>query len=158
MAISLVAENTVNNPMATQTHGPKSRMIAKASSTIPMRQIAEPYIRRRAIRHLEKKRVIIFSAGTGNPFFTTDTAAALRAAEIKADIIFKATRVDGVFDSDPKTTKKATLYTVINKNNVKKITVNETNVIDVTGGMSGKINELLQLAEAGIKRICQPKP
>ena len=72
-----------------------------------MRQIAEPYIRNRAVRHLEKGRVVIFGCGTGNPFFSTDTAAALRAAEIGADVIFKATNVDGVYDSDPKTNPNA---------------------------------------------------
>jgi uridylate kinase len=71
-------------------------------SAIEMRAIAEPYIRRRAIRHLEKKRVVIFGAGTGNPFFSTDTAAALRATEIDADVVIKATKVDGVYDADPK--------------------------------------------------------
>ena len=72
-----------------------------------MRQIAEPYIRNKAVRHLEKGRVVIFGCGTGNPFFSTDTAAALRAAEIGADVIFKATNVDGVYDSDPKTNPDA---------------------------------------------------
>ena len=71
-------------------------------SAIEMRQIAEPYIRRRAMRHLEKGRVVIFAAGTGNPFFTTDTAAGLRAVEIGAEVILKATKVDGVYDADPK--------------------------------------------------------
>jgi uridylate kinase len=71
-------------------------------SAIEMRAIAEPYIRRRAIRHLEKRRVVIFGAGTGNPYFSTDTAAALRATEIEADVVIKATKVDGVYDADPK--------------------------------------------------------
>ncbi|MBO5021288.1 MAG: UMP kinase [Clostridia bacterium] len=75
---------------------------ARVQTAIEMRQIAEPYIRNKAIRHLEKGRVVIFGCGTGNPFFSTDTAAALRAAEICADVIFKATNVDGVYDSDPK--------------------------------------------------------
>ncbi len=70
-------------------------------SAIPMTQFAEPFIRRKAIRHLEKNRVVIFGCGTGNPFFTTDTAAALRAVEIDADAVFKGTRVDGIYDSDP---------------------------------------------------------
>ena len=74
----------------------------RVQSAIEMRTIAEPYIRRRAIRHLEKGRVVIFGAGTGNPFFSTDTAAALRATEIDADVLIKATKVDGVYDSDPK--------------------------------------------------------
>ena len=82
---------------ALETHGVYTRLI----TAIEMRQIAEPYIRRRAIRHLEKGRVVIFSAGTGSPYFTTDSAAALRANEINADIILKGTRVDGIYDSDP---------------------------------------------------------
>ena len=80
---------------------------ARVQTAIEMRQIAEPYIRNRATRHLEKGRVVIFGCGTGNPFFSTDTCAALRAAEIDADIIFKATNVDGVYDSDPKVNKDA---------------------------------------------------
>ena len=80
---------------------------ARVQTAIEMRQIAEPYIRNRAVRHLEKGRVVIFGCGTGNPFFSTDTAAALRAAEIGADVIFKATNVDGVYDSDPKTNPNA---------------------------------------------------
>lgn len=77
-------------------------VFTRVMSAIEMRAIAEPYIRRRAIRHLEKQRVVIFGAGTGNPFFSTDTAAALRATEIDADVVIKATKVDGVYDSDPK--------------------------------------------------------
>ena len=80
---------------------------ARVQTAIEMRQIAEPYIRNKAVRHLEKGRVVIFGCGTGNPFFSTDTAAALRAAEIGADVIFKATNVDGVYDSDPKTNPNA---------------------------------------------------
>lgn len=83
---------------------------ARVQTAIEMRQIAEPYIRNKAVRHLEKGRVVIFGCGTGNPFFSTDTAAALRAAEIGADVIFKATNVDGVYDSDPKTNPKAEKY------------------------------------------------
>lgn len=77
-------------------------LVPRVQTAIEMRQIAEPYIRNRAVRHLEKGRVVVFGCGTGNPFFSTDTGAALRAAEINADIIFKATNVDGVYDSDPK--------------------------------------------------------
>ena len=80
---------------------------ARVQTAIEMRQIAEPYIRNKAIRHLEKGRVVVFGCGTGNPFFSTDTAAALRAAEIDAEVIFKATNVDGVYDSDPKTNSEA---------------------------------------------------
>ena len=83
---------------------------ARAQTAIEMRQIAEPYIRNKAVRHLEKGRVVVFGCGTGNPFFSTDTAAALRAAEIDADIIFKATNVDGVYDSDPHVNPNAKKY------------------------------------------------
>ncbi|MEM1356668.1 MAG: UMP kinase [Bacteroidota bacterium] len=104
---------TVINGMALQsmmeTHGVFTRLI----SAIEMKQIAEPYIRRRAVRHLEKGRVVIFSAGTGNPYFTTDSAAALRANEIKADIILKGTRVDGIYTADPERDPSATKYDTI---------------------------------------------
>lgn len=92
---------TVINSLALQDALEKEGVPTRVQSAIQMRQIAEPYIRRRAIRHLEKKRVVIFAAGTGNPFFSTDTAAALRASEINAEIILKATKVDGVYDRDP---------------------------------------------------------
>ncbi|MDD2361671.1 MAG: UMP kinase [Oscillospiraceae bacterium] len=84
--------------------------VVRVQTAITMNQIAEPYIRNRAVRHFEKGRVVIFACGTGNPFFSTDTAAALRAAEIEADIILKASMVDGVYDSDPKTNSRATRF------------------------------------------------
>ena len=92
---------TVINALALQDALEKLGVATRVLSAIEMQQVAEPYIRRRAVRHLEKGRVVIFAAGTGNPFFTTDTAASLRAMEIGAEIIFKATRVDGVYDADP---------------------------------------------------------
>ncbi len=92
---------TVINSMALQDAVEQEGLDTRVLSAIEMRQIAEPYIRRRAIRHLEKGRVVIFASGTGNPFFSTDTTAALRAAEIGADAILKATNVDGIYDSDP---------------------------------------------------------
>ena len=92
---------TVMNSLTLQDSLEKLGVPTRVQSAIPMHQVAEPYIRRRAIRHLEKKRVVIFAAGTGNPFFSTDTAAALRASEINADLIMKATKVDGVYDKDP---------------------------------------------------------
>lgn len=90
----------------------------RVQTAISMRQVAEPYIRGKAIRHLEKGRVVVFGCGTGNPFFSTDTAAALRAAEIEAEIIMKATMVDGVYDSDPKTNPNAVKYDVITHHEV----------------------------------------
>jgi uridylate kinase len=93
---------TMMNALALMDGLERAGVITRVMSAIEMRAIAEPYIRRRAIRHLEKGRVVIFGAGTGNPFFSTDTAAALRATEIDADVVIKATKVDGVYDSDPK--------------------------------------------------------
>jgi uridylate kinase len=92
---------TVINGMAIQSSLEKAGVYTRLQSAIKMEQIAEPYIRRRAMRHLEKGRVVIFGAGTGNPYFTTDTAGSLRAIEIKADVILKGTRVDGIYTSDP---------------------------------------------------------
>ncbi len=93
---------TVMNALALMDAMERMGMVTRVQSAIEMHAVAEPYIRRRAIRHLEKGRVVIFGAGTGNPFFSTDTAAALRAMEIGADVVIKATKVDGVYDSDPK--------------------------------------------------------
>jgi uridylate kinase len=93
---------TVMNAVSLQEAIEKQGVVTRVQSAIPMSQLAEPYIRRRAVRHLEKGRVVIFGAGTGNPFFTTDTAAALRAMEIGADILLKASKVDGIYDKDPK--------------------------------------------------------
>lgn len=92
---------TVMNAMTLQDALEQSGVPTRVLTAIEMQEVAEPYIRRRAIRHLEKGRVVIFGAGSGNPFFTTDTTAALRAAEINAEVVFKATKVDGVYDSDP---------------------------------------------------------
>jgi uridylate kinase len=98
---------TVINGLALQDALEKRHVSNRLMSAVEVRQIAEPFIRRRAVRHLEKGRVVLFSGGTGNPFFTTDSAAALRANEIKADVLLKATRVDGVYDSNPETNPKA---------------------------------------------------
>ncbi len=113
---------TVINALALQDALERLEVITRVQSAIGMQQIAEPYIRRRARRHLEKGRVVIFAAGTGNPFFTTDTAASLRAVEIGAQVLLKATNVDGVYDADPKTTPNAKRFTelsyieVLNRN------------------------------------------
>ncbi|MEA3369166.1 MAG: UMP kinase [Candidatus Ratteibacteria bacterium] len=101
---------TVINALALQDALEKLGVVTRVLTAISMSQIAEPYIRRRAIRHLEKKRVIIFAAGTGNPYFSTDMAAALRAAEINAEIVLKGTKVDGVYCSDPKRNPRAKRY------------------------------------------------
>ncbi|MDA8273534.1 MAG: UMP kinase [Deltaproteobacteria bacterium] len=113
---------TVINALALQASLEDKGVISRVQTAIAMQQVAEPYIRRRALRHLEKKRVVIFAAGTGNPYFTTDTAASLRAMEIHADVILKATRIDGVYSDDPLLNKDATKYNklsyidVLNKN------------------------------------------
>ena len=101
---------TVINGMALQSGLEKEGVYTRLQSAIKMEQIAEPYIRRRAIRHLEKGRVVIFGAGTGNPYFTTDTAGSLRAIEIQADVILKGTRVDGIYSADPEKDPTATRY------------------------------------------------
>jgi uridylate kinase len=105
---------TAINSMALQDALEKEGVFTRLQTAIDMRQIAEPYIRRRAIRHLEKKRIVIFVCGTGNPYFTTDTTAALRAAEIGADVILKATKVDGVYSEDPLKNKNAKRYVDLN--------------------------------------------
>lgn len=101
---------TLLNALALQNALEKTGVVTRVLSAIEMRQLAEGYIRRRAIRHLEKKRVVIFAAGTGNPYFTTDTAAALRAMEIQADVIMKGTKVNGIYDSDPVSNPEATMF------------------------------------------------
>lgn len=101
---------TVMNAMALMDACERRGIITRVQSAIEMRAVAEPYIRRRAIRHLEKKRLVIFGAGTGNPYFSTDTAAALRAMEIDAEVLIKATKVDGVYDKDPKKNPDAKLF------------------------------------------------
>ncbi len=101
---------TIINSLAMQNAMEKSGLSTRVQSAIEMSKLAEPYIRRRALRHLEKGRVVIFAGGTGNPYFTTDTAAALRAIEMKADVILKATHVDGVYNDDPKKNPKAVKF------------------------------------------------
>lgn len=102
---------TVMNALALMDALERGGVYTRVQSAIEMRAIAEPYIRRRAIRHLEKGRIVIFGAGTGNPYFSTDTAAALRAMEIGAEVVIKATKVDGIYDSDPKKNKDAKKFT-----------------------------------------------
>ena len=101
---------TVMNALALQNALEKAGVDTRVQSAIPMASVSEPYIRRRALRHIEKGRIVLFAAGTGNPYFTTDTAAALRAAEMGCDALFKGTSVDGVYTADPKKDKTATRY------------------------------------------------
>ncbi|MCI0572687.1 MAG: UMP kinase [Myxococcaceae bacterium] len=120
---------TCINSMALQDALEKQGVFTRMQSAIKMEQIAEPYIRRRAVRHLEKGRVVIFAAGTGNPYFTTDTAASLRAMEINAEVILKATKVDGVYDADPKKDPKARRYRTLTYMDVLR---QNLNVMDST--------------------------
>jgi uridylate kinase len=109
---------TVINALALQDSIERLGIPARTQTAIEMHQVAEPYIRRRALRHMEKGRVVLFAAGTGNPFFTTDTAAALRAAEMGCDALFKGTSVDGVYTADPKQVRDATRYDTLTFNKV----------------------------------------
>ncbi len=111
---------TVINALALQDALEKQGVMTRVMSAIEMNQVAEPFIRRRAMRHLEKNRVVIFAAGTGNPYFSTDTAAALRAMEIKAEVIMKATGVDGIYDSDPRLNPDAKMFDQISYMDVVK--------------------------------------
>ncbi len=130
---------TVINGMALQSGLERAGVYTRLQSAIKMEQIAEPYIRRRAIRHLEKGRVVIFGAGTGNPYFTTDTAGSLRAIEIKADVILKGTRVDGIYTSDPEKDPSAKKFETISFNDC--ITKN-LRVMDMTAFTLCMENEL----------------
>jgi uridylate kinase len=109
---------TVMNALAVQNALEKIGVDTRVQSAIPMSSVCEPYIRRRAMRHMEKGRIVIFAAGTGNPYFTTDTAAALRAAEMGCNALFKGTSVDGVYDADPKKVKTASRYDSLGFNRV----------------------------------------
>jgi uridylate kinase len=120
---------TVMNALAMQNALEKIGVDTRVQSAIPMATVSEPYIRRRAIRHMEKGRVVIFAAGTGNPFFTTDTAAALRAAEMGCDALFKGTSVDGVYDADPKKVTDARRYESVTFNQVLS---NDLKVMDAS--------------------------
>jgi uridylate kinase len=120
---------TVINALALQNALEKKGVFTRVQSAIEMREVAEPFIRRRAIRHLEKGRVVIFAAGTGNPYFSTDTAAALRAIEIGAEAILKATKVDGIYDSDPALNSSARL---IKKLTYREVIARNLRVMDTT--------------------------
>jgi uridylate kinase len=130
---------TVINSMALQSALEKLNVETRLQSAIKMEQICEPFIRRRAVRHLEKGRVVIFGAGTGNPYFTTDTAATLRAIEIEADVILKGTRVDGIYTADPEKDKTATKYDEIS---FEEVYSKGLNVMDMTAFTLCKENKL----------------
>lgn len=130
---------TVMNGMALQSALENLQVHTRLQTAIEMKEIGEPFIRRRAVRHLEKRRVVIFGAGTGNPYFTTDTAASLRAIEIEADVILKGTRVDGIYSSDPEKDPTATKYDRISFDEVIQ---KGLNVMDLTAFTLCKENNL----------------
>jgi uridylate kinase len=130
---------TVINALAVQDVLERKGMQTRVMTAIRMEELAEPYIRRRAMRHFEKGRIVIFAAGTGNPYFSTDTAAVLRAIQMKANVIIKATSVDGVYSADPKVDKQATLYEEIS---YRDVMLEELKVMDQTAVTLSKENSL----------------
>ena len=130
---------TVINGLALQSTLEESSIQTRLQTALKMESIAEPYIKRRAVRHLEKKRVVIFSAGTGNPFFTTDSAAVLRAIEINSDVIIKGTRVDGVYDEDPEKNKEAVKFDSLS---FKEVLIKGLKVMDTTAFTLSQENKL----------------
>ena len=151
---------TVINSLALQSALEHVGVPTRVQTAIEMREIAEPFIQRRAVRHLEKGRVVIFAAGTGNPFFTTDTAATLRAVEIKADIILKATKVDGVYDRDPVQYPDAVMYEKISYTEVltKNLKVMDASAISLCRDNGLPLN-VFNLQKAGnIKRVICGEP
>lgn len=130
---------TVMNALAIQNILDSIGVQSRVQSAIPMATVCEPYIRRRAIRHMEKKRVVIFAAGTGNPFFTTDTAAALRAVEMGCSALFKGTQVDGVYSADPKKDKKAVRY---DKLTYKEVLTDDLHVMDASAIALARENKI----------------
>ena len=151
---------TVINSLALQSALEHVGVPTRVQTAIEMREIAEPFIQRRAVRHLEKGRVVIFAAGTGNPYFTTDTAATLRAVEIKADIILKATKVDGVYDRDPVQYPDAVMYEKISYTEVltKNLKVMDASAISLCRDNGLPLN-VFNLQKAGnIKRVICGEP
>jgi uridylate kinase len=152
--------STVINAIALQDAIEKIGLFCRVMSAIEIRQVAEPYIRRRAIRHMEKGRILIFAAGTGNPYFSTDTAASLRAMEMKADILLKATSVDGIYTADPKTTPTATKFHQISYSDILRLNLR---VMDTTAVSLCRDNNMpmmvFSMKEAGnIVRVIQGEP
>src|SRR5213083_503798 len=151
---------TVINALALQDALEQQGVLTRVVTAIEMRAVAEPFIRRRAIRHLEKGRVVIFAAGTGNPYFTTDTAAALRAMEIKADVILKGTKVDGIYTADPMLDKTATKYDSIS---YLQVLERQLKVMDATAISLCMDNKLpivvFNLRQAGnVRRVVMGEP
>jgi len=146
---------TVINSLALQDALEKKNVYTRVLSAIAMQEVAEPYIRRRAVRHLEKKRVVIFAAGTGNPYFTTDTTAALRANEMHADLIMKATKVDGIYDKDPMKFKDAKKFETLSYIDVlnKDIKVMDSTAITLFIETNIDIIVFNMFEEGNIKRV-----
>ncbi|MEX2124143.1 MAG: UMP kinase [Woeseia sp.] len=130
---------TVMNALALQDALESMQVYARVMSAIQIHEVCEDYIRRRAVRHLEKGRVVVLAAGTGNPFFTTDTAASLRAIEIGADVLLKATKVSGVYDSDPRENSEASLYDTVS---FDQVLIDKLNVMDATAVVMCRDNHL----------------
>jgi uridylate kinase len=151
---------TVINAMALQDALEKLGVMTRVQSAIEMHQIAEPYIRRRAMRHLEKGRVVIFAAGTGNPYFSTDTAAALRAMEIQADALFKATKVEGVYDRDPKRHPDASMYSRMTYDRFlsEKIGVMDSTAVTLCRENQMSIRVFKLMTRGNIKRVMFGEP
>ena len=146
---------TVINALALQDALEKNGVPTRVLTAIEMRAVAEPFIRRRAVRHLEKGRVVVFAAGTGNPFFTTDTAAALRGAEIGAEIVLKATKVDGVYTADPKKDPTATRYTRVSFDEAitRNLQVLDATAFALCRDQKLPINVFSILKEGALKRV-----
>ncbi len=151
---------TVMNAMTLQDALERAGMPTRVQTAITIQEVAEPYIRRRAMRHLEKGRVVIFGGGSGNPYFTTDTTAALRAAEINADVVFKATKVDGVYDCDPKTNPDAKRYETLSYSDVlnKELGVMDNTAIALCKNNSIPIMVFNLFEEGNIQRAASGEP
>ena len=148
---------TIINGMALQSALESIDIETRLLTAIRMEQVAEPYIRRKAMRHLEKGRVVVFGAGTGNPYFTTDTAAALRAIEIEADVILKGTRVDGIYTADPEKDPSATKYETITFDEVfqKKLSIMDLTAFTLCQENNLPIKVFNMNVEGNLAKICK---
>ncbi len=152
--------STVINSIALQDAIEKRGLFCRVMSAIEMHEVAEPYIRRRAMRHLEKRRIVIFAAGTGNPYFSTDTAASLRAMEIKADILLKATSVDGIYTADPKIDATATRFETITYDEIlrRNLRVMDTTAVSLCRDNRMPMMVFSMREEGNIKRVVAGEP
>lgn len=151
---------TVINALALQDALEKTGVTTRVAAAIEMRAVAEPFIRRRAVRHLEKGRVVVFAAGTGNPYFTTDTAAALRAMEMRSEVILKATKVDGIYSADPMTHPDATRYETLSYLEVLERGLKVMDATAISLCMDNKLPIIVfKLREAGnLRRVIMGEP